>query len=324
MVEGKYLKFLLIFILLNLFSFYSYAGAWLPQVGEFKIGFSYGVVDNKTKKEQENRDHIFIELRKEISSLYNKKYEIENEAYTEKRRLYNIERAKLEKIKNNIEILEQITADLSAFNDNFFNSIDLEYGLSTQESFGMKISYKQDQTSISPMPLYKKIKLDDKLIAVFYKYKLFQSKEFILSLQPNFHFSTHNNRSFSKYFDIGLMLGHSKQKKKYSLYSEIGVVARTPFYNNKGDVSYVLMFNEGTKLNNGFMVSNYTEYEHIVNKKSVYESTIYDQLAIAKEICFDVKKSKCFTTQVGYFWKESLVERTYKISGPIFSLWLNI
>ena len=39
---------------------------------------------------------------------------------------------------------------------------------------------------------------------------------------------------------------------------------------------------------------------------------------------FDNLRLDCFTAQVGYFWKGSLVDRFYTVSGPIFSIWLNI
>ena len=64
-----------------------------------------------------------------------------------------------------------------------------------------------------------------KNVESFYKYKLFQSDNIVVTLQPKFHYSTYNDSSTYN-ADLGVFLGHSHEGKKHTSFQEIGIIAR--------------------------------------------------------------------------------------------------
>ncbi|BDU59636.1 hypothetical protein FLA4_00460 [Candidatus Rickettsia kotlanii] len=57
---------------------------------------------------------------------------------------------------------------------------------------------------------------------------------------------------------------------------------------------------------------------------AIYNSSVYEQLGIAKIINFGKENRNLLTAQIGYFWDQSLSNKQYKISGISFSAWLDV
>lgn len=73
---------------------------------------------------------------------------------------------------------------------------------------------------------------------------------------------------------------------------------------------------EGIKFKNGIMLKITAMY--------IYDSSVYEQLGIAKIINFSKENRNLLTAQIGSFWDRSLSNKKYKISGISFSAWLDV
>ena len=143
-------------------------------------------------------------------------------------------------------------------------------------------------------------------------------------MQPKSHYLTYSGAKDRHYFDVALLMVYSrKNKRKFTTFCEVGISARQ--YTSKNNpVGYTLIMLDGIRFRNGIVLSNYTEYEKTKSENFLYGRTIYDQISVAKEFYFDNLKTQYFTIQMGYFWKSSMKDSLYTVSGPIFSLWLDL
>ena len=303
----------------------SYAGAWLPEVGTYNLYFSHSILDARSRKIRNMRKEAFIDMQNEIQKLGMVKNLIYKKASDLKRELLNSELRNIEQINRDIDLLKQESSEITSFSDENSSYFELEYGLAEDRSFGTKIGYKTDKFADLNSGDASKTRYGRE-IDIFYKYKFFDNESLVAIIRPKIHFSTYDKRKSLGYSDFELLIGHSRIKKNYGAYFECGIIARKYYGSIIGNnsIGHVLSMQEGIKFGRGFTVSNYTEYEKAKFVNILYRRTIYDQVSIAKEITFDSLGLNCFTAQVGYFWKGSLVDRFYTVSGPIFSVWLNL
>ncbi len=302
----------------------SYAGAWLPEVGTYNLYSSHSILDARSRKIRNIRKEAFIDMQNEIQKLSMVKALIYKRASDLRRELLNSERRNIEQIKRDIDLLEQESSELTSFSDDEASYFELEYGLADDHSFGTKLGYKTDKFADLNSGKTSATK-SGREIDIFYKYKFFDEESWVATIRPKIHFSTYDKRKSLGYTDFELLIGHSRIKKNYGAYFECGITARKYYGRIIGNsIGYVLSIQEGIKFGKGFTVSNYTEYEKAKFVNILYRRTIYDQVSIAKELVFDRSGLNCFTAQIGYFWKGSLVDRFYTVSGPIFSVWLNL
>jgi hypothetical protein len=302
----------------------SYATAWLPEIDTYNLYSSHSYIDARSRKIRNMRKESFIDIQNNISKLSKAQAMIRKKAVDLGRELLNSELRNVEQIERDIALLERESAELSSFSDESSSYFELEYGLADSHSFGTKLVYKTDkfadinsgETSVTK---------SGQEIDIFYKYKFFDHESWVATIRPKINFSASNKQKSISYTDFDLLIGHSRIKKGYSTYLECGITMRK-YYNKVRDhsIGYVLSIQEGIKFSNGFTLSNYTEYEKAKFTNILYRRTIYDQVSIAKEIAFDNLRLDCFTAQVGYFWKGSLIDRFYTVSGPIFSIWFNV
>ncbi len=302
----------------------SYGGAWLPEVGTYNLYSSHSYIDQRSRKIRNIRKEAFIDMQNEIQELSMAQALIHKRAAQKGRELLNSELRDIEEINRDIEVLEEESAELSSFSDDSSSYFELEYGLADSHSFGTKLGYKIDKfADINSGKTF--ATKSGQEIDIFYKYKIFDNESLVATIRPKIHFSTYDKRKSLSYSDFELLIGHSRMKKSYSTFFECSIAPRK--YSGRiigNSIGYVLSLHEGIKLGKGFTISNYTEYEKAKFVNILYRRTIYDQVSIAKEITFDTLRLNCFTAQIGYFWKGSLVDRYYTISGPIFSVWLNL
>ncbi len=302
----------------------SYAEAWFPEVGTYNFYLSHSYIDSRSRKIRNIREEAFIAMQNNIEELCLRKYLIKKNANNLDRRLLNSELREIEQINLNIKLLEQESFELSSFSDESSSYFGLEYGLAEKLSFGAVIGYKADKFADLKSGKASVTKSGQE-IDIFYKFKVFDNERLVVTVRPKIHLSVDDNHNSLGYHDIKLLIGSSRIKKNYTAYLEYGITARK-YYGRIIDDSmgYVLSLQEGIKFGNGFTLSNYTEYEEAEFMKILYRQTIYEQVSIAKDVTFDSLGLNCFTAQIGYFWKRSLVDRFYTVSGPIFSLGFNL
>ena len=323
MAQRKYLIFSLtiyFFIVSNLTD--AYATAWLPEPGKYIISLNYNKTDKTTRKYQKQRSKFFTFIQNSMVKAGALKAEIIQEAAKQNRKLHNHELRSIEFFDTKIEEGSKYTKEMSAFEDDYYSNADVEYGISPENSFGIKLDYKESHALSKAIKKFSK-RSNDKHASFYFKHKLYGYDNIIITLMPKTMFYNRNNGRGAGCFDLSLFSGVSEIRKNFSTYAEFEITGHKFVDKNiKDDVGYSISTQEGIKFNNGFMLSNFTEYEESGFKNKLYKRVLYEQVAIAKELCFDKMQSNCFNVQMGYFWKKSLVDDYYKISGPIISLWL--
>jgi len=121
------------------------------------------------------------------------------------------------------------------------------------------------------------------------------------------------------------LFGTTKNIRTSSLFTEnIFSFGREFKGQNHKKKYYSLSTSQGWKFKNGFMLVNFTKYYIRKEYGLIYNKTLYEQISVAKEIKFSKLKRNNLTIQIGLFWDRSLINPNYKISGTVFSIWLDI
>ena len=303
----------------------SSASAWLPLPGTYKYTATFGITDKMSKDKRDTRSQEFVEIQNNIHRLGNQKNFIYQRAKDENRKLFNLEKIEIEEIENDIALLEEEAKFMSSFSDDKMSFFEVEYGATNTQSFGLKLGYTNDKFADIKVQKTKAIKIG-KDLDIFYKYNIYNKNDFLITLRPKLHYSKYSCAGNKKHIDISVLMGYSQEnRKKSTSFYEVGITGRKYYQKDvSSKISYVISMLEGIKFDDGITFSNYTEYEKAKFTNFIYNRTIYDQVSIAKEFYFDSLKSKSFTFQVGYFWKESLENSIYTIAGPIVSIWFNL
>ncbi len=270
----------IIFILL--YSHRALASAWLPEPKKYKYTFSFSSINDKTKRNKQERVDLYLKIQQKIASLDEVIKDL-----TKSSVLYN-------KIYQDIQHLKKIAAELESYRDENTSTFSLEYGINDGKSFGVNALYKNNE--------FYKASTNTQSFDIFYKFKLFQSKSYIFTIQPKIIINKDSNSSQELFHEISFLTGLSKKKKSAEFFSgssfAIGVCG-SKSCNDKQYYSFAV--SEGVKLPLGFMVVNFTKYYIRQNYGTIYSNTIYEQLSIAKEINIGNINQKNLTMQLGYF-----------------------
>ncbi len=299
----------------------SSANPWLPQVGEYKLYLGFAQVDKKSKKEILLRKELYLQTLNKISVLRAIKESITKGAKISGRELLNSELRQIETIDYDLINLSSNADELGTFTDDSFSAFEVEYGATEKDSFGIKILYKKDHLATLSNNNYS-YSNTGKEADLYYKKKLLEYDNWIITLRPKINISSIAKKSSIKHIDLALLIGHSSLKKNQEVFAEFGIELRK--HNDKfvhKPIGYLIILQEGVKFGKEWILSNYTEYEKVKSRNHLYRTTIYDQVSLARE--FTLNKTNIYG-QLGYFWKYSIVDRNYRISGPVFSLYLNL
>lgn len=301
----------------------SLASAWLIKKGQYRYSSSFANVSGKSLKEKRIRADIYLQMHKKLLNL--------------QQRIKGLDplSARYKNLANKIKILKKISSDYTAYQDDSFKVFSVEYGINNNQNIGLQILYKEESFKSSQNSSENKKYLANKHdVDLFYKVKLFQKNNFIISFQPKFFFSqrTKDNKQF--FYEASLLFGTTKnilgkKNRTTSLFTQVifSFASQLPSKSHnqhRNKKYYSFSTSEGVKFSNGFMLVNFTKY--YIRKKYglIYNKTLYEQLSIAKEIKFGKLKQNNLTMQIGLFWDQSLIKKDYKISGTIFSIWLDI
>ncbi|XVN41921.1 MAG: hypothetical protein RCO49_09050 [Rickettsia endosymbiont of Argas persicus] len=157
--------------------------------------------------------------------------------------------------------------------------------------------------------------------SIYYKFKLYEDKDFVISTQPKILMA--KNKNFIG--KISLLTGTSKNIRSVTIFNQ-NVFSLGHSINNLDSKKMHYSFStcEGIKLKNGIMLTSFTKYHTRQNYGLVYDNSVYEQLGIAKIINLNEESKKTLTTQIGYFWDRSLSNKKYRISGVSFSVWMDV
>lgn len=322
MLRNIYYIFIqILFIAIISTSIRSSANPWLPQAGEYKLYLGFAQVDKKSKKEILLRKDLYFKTLNKISVLRSIKESIIKSAKMSGRDLLNSESRQIETIDYDLINLADHADELGTFTDDSFSTFEVEYGASEKDSFGIKILYKKDHLATLSNNNYS-YSNTGKEADIYYKNKLLEYDNWVITLRPKINISSVTKKSSIKHVDLALLIGHSSIKKNREVFGEFGIELRR--HNDKfvhKPFGYLIILQEGIKFGKKWVLSNYTEYEKVKSRSHLYRTTIYDQVSFARE--FTVNKTNIYG-QLGYFWKYSIVDKNYRISGPIFSLYFNL
>ncbi len=338
MAKRKYLILILSCAILN-YNNAANANAWLPEVGQYQYHLTYGMIDKPSRKHRNERSDYFISLQEQITDHNDLKAKIKRNALSQNGNLNAFERAAIEELTIESQDLEEEAKYLSSFSDDSMAFFDVEYGATDSQSFGVKIGYTNDVfakiTSNYTLESPGKKTSEGKSLDVFYKYQLFKNDSWSIILSPTIHHSKYTATKAGRYFDAALIVGYSKEQEidekkkdkepKYVSFQEFSISARKYVRHDASkNPGYVIAMLDGVRFNDGMIFTNYIEYEKAKFDNYLYNKTLYEQISVAKEFYLDNLKRKTFTVQLGYFWKGSMEDQMYTMSGPILSLWLTI
>ena len=316
MVQGKYiglclLKIVLLFIII-LFSSRSHAVSWLPNEGEYKFTSNFLFVDEETEDAQDKRNEELMEITGEINYLL------------EQNKLPSYE-------KKRLVALEDFYNNYDIFNDDSFLSNEIEYGCRPNQSIGLKTKFYSENDKYYKYGVKKEkekyyLKRNiTKGVGFYYKYLLYKSENWRVLLTPEYLYSTNKIHGKKLHSSLGSYLSYSATSKTGKRhFSEIGfIIGKTFNCGYKDTIIKKISCLQGGELIKNLILSHYVEYSFASNGNRGYRNLIYEQISLAKEF---ISKSghHMFTTQIGYYWKQNLHNKTFQISGPLLSLCITL
>jgi hypothetical protein len=226
-------------------------------------------------------------------------------------RLVNNSSLVYDKLFRQIQFLEQISKNLCSYQDESLKILIIEYGVSKNQNLGIQFLYKENRFQGSSNIKYLS---DNSEISVFYKKMIFQNDKRIITIQPKIYITQNRDHHLQFSYELLLLSAISKQIFLFSVFAEsafgFGQNLNNP---NKKKHYYSLSTSEGIKFKNGIMLVSFTKYYIRRNYGNIYHKTLYKQLSIVKNIKINNLRYNNITTQIGYFWDQSLINKNYKI-----------
>lgn len=277
------------------------ASAWLLEQGKYRYIVGGNKINKISKNERKRREEAVLYIQERL--IYLRKYleEVKNQP--------NLQAKILRQIKK----LEQKIVELSSYQDEQFASSCIEYGITDNQNIAIGFLYKEDKFLSQ-----KKASLE---ASIYYKFKLFEDKDFVISAAPKILMA--DNKNFLG--EISLLMGASKNIRSITIFNQ-NIFSLGHSINNIGSKKMYYNFStcEGMKFKNGIMLTSFTKYHTRQNYGYVYDSSVYEQLGIAKIVNWGKESKNSLTAQIGYFWDRSLSNKKYRISGISFSAWLDV
>ncbi len=305
----------------------------MPKEGAYQINASFLYSDKKSTKHRKKRESLFKEAQNQIINADLTIEEIKQAASQRpagNRELYNSEQRDIENEQRKKCKLLKYSEMLSAFSDDKSAYMQIEYGLANKQSMGIKAGYKINKfitvkdidANSNYTNRYKKYTSQGVDLDLFYKYQLYQKKNFLITIMPKLHYTAETISKDWRYLELSMFAGNSfESKNKPKKFAYVGFGMRNYYNQNiKNNIAYVLYSQEGMEFKNGVRISNYTEYQMANFKNYVYRSTIYNEISIGKNINISKMNKMNFNIQVGYFWKTSVLNKNFVTSGPSLTL----
>ncbi|RYE05998.1 MAG: hypothetical protein EOP33_01980 [Rickettsiaceae bacterium] len=137
-----------------------------------------------------------------------------------RRELHHIESVE-QRLSNEIHYLESLLLELHNYNQEQFLSAALEHRINDDSSLGISWSYIQNKFTNSKYNSAERISTM-KSFELFYKYKILERQNFILSTQLQLLLPDHLNLD-DKSVEIFLLIGNSKQQRYRQDFTDISI-----------------------------------------------------------------------------------------------------
>ena len=249
MVKGKYLAVLFV---LFLGPRSACATAWMPKIDSYKLSLTTLLISSSSNMEKRQRADL---LHKVEQLIYHLEHKLRNT---------NTDSARYHLLANIIKSLQKTALELTSYQDDFLTMANIEYGLKENQSFGLNLSYKQNSFSSSKSSFSSCAKIAE----FFYKYRLLQNNNYILSVQPKFIINNNHRNKGEISSELALFFGTSYQVKKSKCFMEIGLSNINGIYGNYSNrKEYGFSISEAIKMPKAWMLLHYTKYNFRNNAK---------------------------------------------------------
>ena len=286
-----------------------YASAWLIPEGHYRYTTTLGIIDSNSRQLQYLRANLYIETYRILQYLQ------------ERIKLVNRSSALYNKLSHQIILLKHNAQKLAAYQESIFSTLLIEYGVNKKHNFGMQIFYKnntfQRTSNINNF-------WSNNEMSLFYKINLFQNANYLLTIQPKLYLSHHSNCPSELLYELLLLAGMSKTIANFLIFAEQSFGFTKDINSPYKKQIYSITTTEGIKFASGIMLTSYSKYSIRTGYGNIYNQSLYTQLSVAKDIRFNSNRYSNFTALIGYFWDRSLINKSYKLSGLVFSIWLDI
>ncbi|MCC8397708.1 MAG: hypothetical protein LN569_00020 [Rickettsia endosymbiont of Labidopullus appendiculatus] len=291
----------------------AYGSAWLIDSDKYRYMATTSTIDKNSENIKQIRADLFLQIQRKLAYL------------KERIKLVNNASALYNKLFYQIQSLERTSREISSYQDQLMRIFAIEYGVNNNQNLGIQLLYKENKFQGSNDMNYLS---NNKEIGIFYKIKLFQDAHRVVSVQPRIYITQDGcEQQFS--YELLLLSAISKKVRTISGAISVFVEGILSFGQNLNSPygkrsHYSFSMSKGVEFQNGIMLVSFTKYYNRRNYGNIYNKTLYKQFSIAKKIKFGNLKKNSLTTQIGYFWDKSLIKQRYKISGVIFSIWMDI
>ena len=265
MDKRKYLDYIVLSLFLNLLSTIAFANSpWLPEKGKYEVALSTTYIDDKSKDLKATKIKLFKiteeridELIQEIMLLEKKSYKDFNDGVYDAVNIGILTQMQVDDLKREIikgiprnlssEIkikiiekkaqvianarkkwvndLKNILCGLSAYQQKSISTGYIEYAPRNNMSFGVKGYYEENSFTDSKYTSTKSSS-NVRSAEVFYKYKFFQNKNFVLTLQPKFIFNNHSNFGSDEIFhELDFLVGLTKKLGNFEIFTQMSIGA---------------------------------------------------------------------------------------------------
>ncbi|HJD55508.1 MAG TPA: hypothetical protein LFW21_02450 [Rickettsia endosymbiont of Pyrocoelia pectoralis] len=251
----------------------AHASAWLLEQGRYKYIISVSKVNKTSKSEKKQREEAVLYINDRLAYLYHYKEEVKDNPKLQ------------QKISKQIKRLEQQIVELKSYQDKLFNGIGIEYGITSNQNIGVYFLYKEDKF------LGKKNLSNE--ASIYYKFKLFEDNDFVISAQPKILMNKDIGLKKDFFGEISLLSGTSKKIRFFNIFNQNVFSLGHSINNTKHKkMFYSVSTCEGIKFKNGVMISSFTKYHTRQNYGYIYDSSVYEQIGIAKIINFGSARTK--------------------------------
>lgn len=315
----KFVLCLLALLLLAVSSPLCLASSWLIPAGHYKAFSTFSTIDKKSAKLKSIHGEAYLDLQYQLLELSKERQLLQDQIDNNRGIATNNQKRLLREIDQEISALKQASSEEKAYQDKETINFTVEYGLDDDINLGSKIGYKQEKFASS---LGRSNPIISREVDIFFKYKLLKQDKFIMTVQPKIYLDRYARQKESWFSEIGLMLGYSFNN---NIFCDTGIFFASCFTSRCDTKNIVgISFAEGLKLNNGFALYNFTKYYVRKTDNTIYRRSVYEQILFAKEIELGDLNHNYFTLAAGYYFDQSLTDSSFKLSGPIISLWLEL
>jgi hypothetical protein len=293
-----------------------YASAWLIDSARYRYTSTIAIIDKNSKYIKQLRADLYLQTQQRLVYLRNQL------------KLVNSQLARHYKLSEEIVALEKIAKNLCSYQDEIITIATIEYGITNNQNLAIQLLYKQNSFQGSKNINYRSAnRLTNSEISIFYKIKLLQNDKYIISVQPRISVNKNTAHQPQLAYELLLLSGISKNFRSASLFTQNSIGFGQDLNNSYSKRNYYCFStSEGIKFDNNILLTSFTQYSFRKNYGNIYSKTLYNQLSVAKEIKLSKPNNSSnndLTAQIGYFWDQSLINKNYKLSGVIFSLWIN-